>query len=69
MGFPLGWPSMLRDLFDVMSALNFNVDLLSPGCTVDVNFYTEYTLKTVQSRFMSTSVHRCLWHRRCHGKP
>lgn len=37
--FPLNWPAEVYTMFDIISFFNFNVDLFSPECSMDIGFW------------------------------
>jgi hypothetical protein len=37
-GFGFDWPPAIRAIFNALSLINFNFELLAPECTVKVNF-------------------------------
>jgi hypothetical protein len=37
-GFGFDWPPAIRAIFNALSLVNFNFELLAPECTVKVNF-------------------------------
>jgi hypothetical protein len=41
-GFGFDWPPFIRAIFNALSLLNFNFELLAPECSVTVNFETKW---------------------------
>ena len=41
-GFGFKWPAVLYDVYNAMSLLNFNFELLAPECSVSLNFEAKW---------------------------
>jgi hypothetical protein len=46
-GFGFDWPPFIRAIFNALSLLNFNFELLAPECSVTVNFETKWCVRVV----------------------
>ena len=41
-GFGFKWPSAVYDVYDALSLLNFNFELLAPECSVSLNYEAKW---------------------------
>eukprot|EP00808_Paulinella_micropora_P017394 g3618.t1 len=43
--FPVKWPKVVQNTFDIISFANFNLDLFAPECSAQLNFWNKWALK------------------------
>jgi hypothetical protein len=41
-GFGFEWPTAIKAIFNALSVLNFNLDMVAPECSVTITFETKW---------------------------
>jgi hypothetical protein len=42
--FRLNWPAPLLEFYNILSSLNFNIDLFAPECAANISYYEKWWL-------------------------
>jgi hypothetical protein len=57
-GFGFDWPPAIKGIFNILSLINFNFELLAPECSVSLNYEAKWCVAILLIFLCSYSVSR-----------